>query len=1402
MSYKPDFLFETSWEVCNKVGGIHTVITSKLPELYKELGDNIAFIGPDLVKEDKEHPEFKEDKDLYSDWLKQANCMGVRVRVGRWQTIHNPVAILVDFSPLIQQKDQIFGKLWEIGRVDSLSGSWDYAEAALFGYAVGMVIESFTAYYYAGKNVVAQFHEWMTAAGVLYLENKAPYIGTVFTTHATVLGRSLAGNGYPLYNMLGTFNPDQKAKELNVSSKHSLEKAGADIADSFTTVSEVTAKECNYLLNTEPDFITPNGFSLDHIAPITDEIRAKARETLCKVTKALTNTDCDENTVFMAISGRYEFKNKGIDIFIDTLNKINQRADQKQNVIGFILVPTLNYGPRKDLLDNINNGKFKSLEEPVYTHTLNKNNFDPIIDKCKKLNLLNYQGQKAKLIFVPVYLNGDDGIFNMHYYNLLSGFDLTAFPSYYEPWGYTPLESVAVGVPTFTTTLAGFGQWMKGMTSGILDGLEVLERKENNYNEVVDKLIEAIDQICKASKDDKALIRKRATELAKETVWDKFKTHYLNAYDKSIIISLTKEKTANTNLSARTMDTKHQTNEPNWRKMKINSNLPERLKALEELSMNLWWCWNYEAIELFEEISPSLWLKREKNPISLLNIVTSTRLEELAKDKKYLERLDKVYKKFSDYMNEPARTDMPNIAYFSMEYGLTDNLKIFSGGLGILAGDYIKEASDCNIPMNAFGFLYKYGYFTQELTISGAQQANLVAQKFSSLPLNPVYDEIRRPLTIELNLPGRIVKAKVWRVDVGRVKLYLLDTDHGDNSPEDKAITHQLYGGDWENRLKQEMFLGLGGIRAINKMGLKPDIYHCNEGHAALINVERLTDLVQHENLTYDEALEVVKGSSLFTTHTPVPAGHDAFTEDLIRTYLRHVPERLKVDWNTFLNLGRGNKDNPEEKFSMSVLAARTSQEMNGVSKLHGDVSKDMFQYLWKGYTPDELHIDYVTNGVHYYTWTAKVWQQLYEKEFGNGFLQDMSNKKYWTKIFDVADSKIWEIRNELRANLIDYIKDRFEETYIRRHESPKLIVDIQNTINPKTLTIGFARRFATYKRAHLIFSDIERLKKIVNNPERPVQFLFAGKAHPADGAGQDLIKHIVEISRQPEFAGKIIFLENYDMELAKRLVRGVDVWLNNPTRPLEASGTSGQKAEMNGVLNFSVLDGWWVEGYREKAGWALSEKRAYHNQDFQNQLDAATIYSILENEIVPLYYDRNKDGVPVEWVQYIKRSIADIAPDYTTKRMLDDYISKFYLKLKERNTLVTGNNYKNAIELTNWKANFINNWDNIEVVSVDFPNTLKTPYKTGENYRGEVTLDLKGLDENEVGIEMVFTIAGRNRTIDCKPLKVTKKVDSLVFYEVIFELNKPGSYDFGLRIYPKNDLLPHRQDFPILRWI
>ena len=661
-------------------------------------------------------------------------------------------------------------------------------------------------------------------------------------------------------------------------------------------------------------------------------------------------------------------------------------------------------------------------------------------------------------------------------------------------------------------------------------------------------------------------------------------------------------------------------NTPNWKEVTVKSRIPEELEKLSEIARNIWWAWNFEATELFRDLDPELWKECGQNPVLLLERMSYEKLEALAKDKVILRRMNEVYTKFRDYMDVKPDEQRPSIAYFSMEYGLSSVLKIYSGGLGVLAGDYLKEASDSNVDLCAVGFLYRYGYFTQTLSMDGQQIANYEAQNFGQLPIERVMDANGQPLIVDVPYLDYFVHANVWRVNVGRISLYLLDTDNEMNSEFDRPITHQLYGGDWENRLKQEILLGIGGILTLKALGIKKDVYHCNEGHAALINVQRICDYVA-TGLTFDQAIELVRASSLYTVHTPVPAGHDYFDEGLFGKYMGGYPSRMGISWDDLMDLGRNNPGDKGERFCMSVFACNTSQEVNGVSWLHGKVSQEMFSSIWKGYFPEESHVGYVTNGVHFPTWSATEWKELYFKYFNENFWFDQSNPKIWEAIYNVPDEEIWKTRMTMKNKLVDYIRKSFRDTWLKNQGDPSRIVSLMDKINPNALLIGFGRRFATYKRAHLLFTDLDRLSKIVNNPDYPVQFLFTGKAHPHDGAGQGLIKRIIEISRRPEFLGKIIFLENYDMQLARRLVSGVDIWLNTPTRPLEASGTSGEKALMNGVVNFSVLDGWWLEGYREGAGWALTEKRTYQNQEHQDQLDAATIYSILETEILSLIH-------------------------------------------------------------------------------------------------------------------------------------------------------------------------------------
>ena len=843
-------------------------------------------------------------------------------------------------------------------------------------------------------------------------------------------------------------------------------------------------------------------------------------------------------------------------------------------------------------------------------------------------------------------------------------------------------------------------------------------------------------------------------------------------------------------------------NQPQWKEVNVKSSLPKELASLDELAHNMWWAWNYEARNMWKSLDEELYEEVNHNPVLLLERLSYERKQAIVKDKAIMKKVKDVYTMFRKYMDVKPDSKRPSVAYFCMEYGLNQVLKIYSGGLGMLAGDYVKEASDSNVDMCAVGFMYRFGYFKQSLSIEGQQIANYDAQNFNTLPIERQLDENGNPLVIDVPYMNYQVHAYVWRVNVGRVSLYLLDTDNDMNSEFDKPITHALYGGDWENRLKQEILLGIGGMLLLKKLGIKKDIYHCNEGHAALCNLQRLIDYIK-EGLSFNQALELVRASGLYTCHTPVPAGHDYFDEQLFGKYMGGYPQQLGLTWDEFIGMGRTNPEDKNEKFSMSTFAINTCQEVNGVSKLHGWVSQKMFAPIWKGYYPEENHVGYVTNGVHFPSWAATEWRNLYDKYFDPKFMSDQSNEDIWHAIYDVPDAEIWATRMALKQKLIKYIREKFTQTWLRNQGDPARVVSLLERINPNALMIGFCRRFATYKRAHLLFTDLDRLSKIVNNPERPVLFFFSGKAHPADGGGQGLIKKIYEISQRPEFLGKIIFLEDYDFQLARRLVSGVDIWMNTPTRPLEASGTSGEKAEMNGVVNLSVLDGWWVEGYREGAGWALPQKRTYQNQGYQDQLDAATIYSLLENEIVPLYYDKDKKtGYSKDWVKVIKNSIATIAPHYTMKRQLDDYYDKFYNKEAKRFKKLAANDYQLAKEIALWKENVAERWDSIKLVSAS-ENSFQDS-ETGIEKTVTYVIDEAGLND-AVGLEMVSIKNEPTEEVslyEVRPFKLIKKEGNLHTFELKFRSDHAGSFKACVRMFPKNENLPHRQDFAYVKWL
>jgi alpha-glucan phosphorylase-like protein len=840
----------------------------------------------------------------------------------------------------------------------------------------------------------------------------------------------------------------------------------------------------------------------------------------------------------------------------------------------------------------------------------------------------------------------------------------------------------------------------------------------------------------------------------------------------------------------------------------VKAALPKELAPLRAIANNLWWSWQKDGIELFRSVAgDDVWESDDirYNPLTLLDSISYEKAQALVEDKDFMKRLKALDKRFNAYLAAKPKADSPKIAYFCMEYGLHISVRLYSGGLGVLAGDFMKEASDMNVNMTGVGLLYRYGYFQQALTMNGDQINNYPTQKFTKLPLVPLRNESGDWIKISIQYPGRTIYAKVWQLMVGRIKIYLLDADIDENSWEDRSLTNQLYGGDNEHRLKQEILLGIGGMRALQAAGEDFEVYHLNEGHAAFQGLERLRMLMKSEGMSLDEAKTVVRSSALFTTHTPVPAGHDYFHEDLLRNYLWEYVHDMNISWEEFIALGRIHPTDGGELFSMSYLAARLSQEMNGVSELHGTVSQKMFSTLYPGYNWEEVHVGYVTNSVHYPTWIANEWHEVLSKDKNEKFLANQSDASAWEPVNKLSDERVVEIRNTLKQKLIDHVKKQVQHDMMKRGDSPRHTFEVINNIDENALIFGFARRFATYKRAHLLFTNLERLSQIVNDPERPVMFIFSGKAHPADQGGQALIREIVQISKRPEFLGKVIFLENYNMESAKLLVQGVDVWLNTPTRPKEASGTSGMKAAMNGVTNFSVLDGWWAEGYREDSGWALPLERTYQDQNLQNDLDAETIYNILETDIVPTYFDRDERGISTKWLSYVRNIMTKVAPQFTMKRMMDDYLDRYYSKLQTTGKRMSIDQYEAAQDLTEWKNSVEQHWHGVDVVQVDVLDTDNNSITLGEQFDAKITVHLNRIPAEEIGVEVLFFERVSEQGLELRklvPFQLVSSDDQRATYHAQFPVNISGVYEYGFRMYPKHENLAHRQDFSLVRWV
>lgn len=1243
------YLFEVSWEVCNKVGGIHTVISTKAEQAIKTFGEGYITFGPDLGQV----AEFEECENEFFAKLKPfLEEVNLPCRFGRWKIPGKPLVILVGGFKERFNVERLLYAFWEEYGVDSHEGSWDYVEPILFSTTCAEVIELITSVLLkSSDNAVAHFHEWMCGAGILYLKRNMPNIGTVLTTHATVLGRSLAHNN-PLYYTeveLG-HNVADKAYRYGVKSKHSIESISAMQADCFTTVSDFTARESALVLSRRPDVVVYNGLNTKDIHSGKKSDISKNKKKLLSLCSEFLNEKLPEKTKFWVSSGRYEYKNKGYDLVIESMAKLKTMVKDQTPIIMLILVAADQRKVQNYEWPNTNDPE----KNPIAITPVYNPDQDVILNACKHFGL-DRKDSPIRVILSTLYLDGSDGIFNMNYTDILDCADLTLFPSFYEPWGYTPLESAVQGVPTITSDLSGFGQWMHTLEGDWRSLVRVLPRRnkshEQDVNSLANLLLDMTAQQAKA-KDSKE-IKNKANELSKVIDWSVIYSSYIAAYDIALAKAYDREMSSRSHFERNPFkEAECQLNSTAKCQMKcleLDVPLPDSLLELNKLAHNLWWCWDNDAKRFFREINPKLWHYLDHNPVRLLKSIPYSEFERLSKDSAFMSSYKKVCDKYNKYMkdyDELVDTSKPVVAYFSMEYGIHESLPIYSGGLGILSGDHLKTSSDQNLNMVAIGLFYHNGYFIQEINPDGYQMEHYPFYDWKNLSLKILLNQFGEPVKIPVEFPDRTVWTRVLWAQVGRVPLFLFDTNIDENKEQDRSITSRLYVADRKTRIEQEILIGIAGIRLLKDvLNLDPAVYHLNEGHCAFITVELIRRLMQ-QGFSFEAACKTIKPNIVFTTHTPVPAGNEIFSNDLMKAMFSHTFSMLNVPIEKFLELGKQESD--PYNFCMTVIAFKLSAKSNAVSVLHEDVSYEMWRALLKDRREDFMA---VTNGVHTESWMS---EGIYNLCLDHG-LYGKSRK-----IRNIPNEKIWEKHQESKQALIDYVRQKVIVDYTRNGIEIDVIKNILTGLNKDTLLIGFARRFAEYKRADLLFSDINRLKSIIQNQDRPVTIIFAGKAHPAGTVAKEIIRSIYKYVFEKDFEGRLIVLENYNMSLARMMVRGVDAWLNTPIIRMEACGTSGMKAAMNGALNVSIPDGWWAEGYARELGWSITPST---NPDHQQAMHEETqvLYRLLEEEIVPCFYQRDKDGIPQDWVDMMKASIDQVSLDFGADRMIRDYEAKLY---------------------------------------------------------------------------------------------------------------------------------------------
>ena len=1414
-------LFDVSWEVCNMVGGIHTVLATKATQMHEYYDDNYIAVGPDVSDTTSLAGVF-EDDPWQPELLASLTSLPVKVRMGRWLIDGKPRCLLIDFKRLFKNKDQILAHYWERYKLNSLLGGQDYFEPVMFAEGAGMAIDRIFSEYYLprGWDAVVHCHEWLAGGALLYLREHTPEVGTVFTTHATMLGRSLSSKHIEIDSLRGPRGVDAAllAQQNGVTAKHSLETVCAGVADAFTTVSNITAGECELLLGKRPDLITPNGLDESTPAPKYLEPAAvrNARKRLLQIATLVTGATYDpERTLLTMSAGRYEFENKGIDLVLDAAAKVAHGAPG-QRVLVFLMLPAGHTGPRPELVRASAGGRGHARETFISSHGLADEANDPVLRRCASLGLSNAADAAVHIVFLPIYLNGADPLIRETYYELLPGMDLTLFPSAYEPWGYTPQESIAASVPTVTSDMAGFGEWASHQGEWSHLGVYVLRRRHVPIHQARDDLAGKILEYSHLGGEEREKLKHAARALSAKTLWAEFAQEYHRAH--AIASRQAHMRTQSANYDRfRSFAFKLRPMlegigaAAHTRKVEVFNLLPPQLEKLHGLTAdNLWWSWNWEGGELFSTLDPALWDRCGRNPTEFLNNLPAQKLEEAANSRAYLDRLEALDARSK---RETAAKSRPEIAYFCMEYGLSHLLRIYSGGLGILAGDYLKTASDMGVPLCAFGLAYREGYFVQRITPDGQQEAIHQESRFDRPPMLPVLDKNGEQLRFSIDAPDGPVFMQAWKVGIGSVDLYLLDTNLTQNSPSDRSTSDRLYGGGFEHRLHQEYVLAIGGLRLLRILGIDPKIFHMNEGHTAFLVLARMAELIRERSLSYYEAFEVVRHSTVFTIHTPVPAGHDEFPEGRVTPYLSLFEAELGKEGPR--SLGRATDSSRGAVFSMTALAVRGSVNMNGVSKIHGEVSRQMFHSMIPQFHPSEVPVSHVTNGVHAATWIAPQWQRVFAEKLGSDWRARLTDPAYWARVRELDAALVWDVHLQLKRKLIAWLKEHIRDTWARRKEPAANLGAAIARLNENAFIATFARRFAPYKRANLVLRDPVRLEKLVS-ADRPVVFLFAGKAHPSDTLGQAAISQVIELAHNPRLAGNIIFIENYEMDAAQLLVAGSDIWISNPIRPLEASGTSGMKAGMNGCLNLGVADGWWAEGYNGANGWVIGDMPISESAEYQDAFDSAFLYTLLERDVIPEFRSVDGNGVPTAWIRRMKESIASIVPAFNTERMLNDYRTKFYQRALSQTGTLSADNFAAVKKIVASRKRLVENWSAIEFADIDVKGLESERVQLGQPAHLRVTINHPHVHPSDLQVQTVVSPEYRDgdgippdpdriefQVFHCECSCAAQDSDRSV-WEADFRLLGTGPQSLGIRVLPRACHEGHGVDLTLglVKWL